>query len=194
MMKKWIILVLSCFFILNTFGFTIIFAEEEISDVKITVISEQKAYEKEFTAEVQVSFYNQDFYNDEIFLSYHILKKEKDGTEEILEFENPRVKVVLDESGTAVIKLQVTLKELIDGAYLEFDLVDESNLFWFSYNQAICLSTDRIELLDRPIYRQIVHFKQAVKNETGIFIINFMIFIGGIGVYIYVRRKKIFEW
>lgn len=194
MMKKWIILVLSCFFILNTFGFTIIFAEEEISDVKITVISEQKAYEKEFTAEVQVSFYNQDFYNDEIFLSYHILKKEKDGTEEILEFENPRVKVVLDESGTAVIKLQATLKELIDGAYLEFDLVDESNLFWFSYNQAICLSTDRIELLDRPIYRQIVHFKQAVKNETGIFIINFMIFIGGIGVYIYVRRKKIFEW
>lgn len=193
-MKKWIILVLSCFFILNTFGFTIIFAEEEISDVKITVISEQKAYEKEFTAEVQVSFYNQDFYNDEIFLSYHILKKEKDGTEEILEFENPRVKVVLDESGTAVIKLQATLKELIDGAYLEFDLVDESNLFWFSYNQAICLSTDRIELLDRPIYRQIVHFKQAVKNETGIFIINFMIFIGGIGVYIYVRRKKIFEW
>lgn len=193
-MKKWIILVLSCFFILNTFGFTIIFAEEEISDVKITVISEQKAYEKEFTAEVQVSFYNQDFYNDEIFLSYHILKKEKDGTEEILEFENPRVKVVLDESGTAVIKLQVTLKELIDGAYMEFDLVDESNLFWFSYNQAICLSTDRIELLDRPIYRQIVHFKQAVKNETGIFIINFMIFIGGIGVYIYVRRKKIFEW
>ncbi|MCX4269583.1 MAG: hypothetical protein OSJ62_13120 [Lachnospiraceae bacterium] len=193
-MKKWIILVLSCFFILNTFGFTIIFAEEEISDVKITVISEQKAYEKEFTAEVQVSFYNQDFYNDEIFLSYHILKKEKDGTEEILEFENPRVKVVLDESGTAVIKLQATLKELIDGAYMEFDLVDESNLFWFSYNQAICLSTDRIELLDRPIYRQIVHFKQAVKNETGIFIINFMIFIGGIGVYIYVRRKKIFEW
>ncbi len=193
-MKKWIILVLSCFFILNTFGFTIIFAEEEISDVKITVISEQKAYEKEFTAEVQVSFYNQDFYNDEIFLSYHILKKEKDGTEEILEFENPRVKVVLDESGTAVIKLQVTLKELIDGAYMEFDLVDESNLFWFSYNQAICLSTDRIELLDRPIYRQIVHFKQAVKNETGIFIINFMIFISGIGVYIYVRRKKIFEW
>lgn len=193
-MKKWIILVLSCFFILNTFGFTIIFAEEEISDVKIMVISEQKAYEKEFTAEVQVSFYNQDFYNDEIFLSYHILKKEKDGTEEILEFENPRVKVVLDESGTAVIKLQVTLKELIDGAYMEFDLVDESNLFWFSYNQAICLSTDRIELLDRPIYRQIVHFKQAVKNETGIFIINFMIFIGGIGVYIYVRRKKIFEW
>lgn len=193
-MKKWIILVLSCFFILNTFGFTIIFAEKEISDVKITVISEQKAYEKEFTAEVQVSFYNQDFYNDEIFLSYHILKKEKDGTEEILEFENPRVKVVLDESGTAVIKLQATLKELIDGAYMEFDLVDESNLFWFSYNQAICLSTDRIELLDRPIYRQIVHFKQAVKNETGIFIINFMIFIGGIGVYIYVRRKKIFEW
>lgn len=193
-MKKWIILVLSCFFILNTFGFTIIFAEEEISDVKITVISEQKAYEKEFTAEVQVSFYNQDFYNDEIFLSYHILKKEKDGTEEILEFENPRVKVVLDESGTAVIKLQATLKELIDGAYMEFDLVDESNLFWFSYNQAICLSTDRIELLDRPTYRQIVHFKQAVKNETGIFIINFMIFIGGIGVYIYVRRKKIFEW
>ncbi len=193
-MKKWIILVLSCFFILNTFGFTIIFAEEEISDVKIMVISEQKAYEKEFTAEVQVSFYNQDFYNDEIFLSYHILKKEKDGTEEILEFENPRVKVVLDESGTAVIKLQATLKELIDGAYMEFDLVDESNLFWFSYNQAICLSTDRIELLDRPIYRQIVHFKQAVKNETGIFIINFMIFIGGIGVYIYVRRKKIFEW
>ena len=124
----------------------------------------------------------------------NIVDQSVSGTEEILEFENPRVKVVLDESGTAVIKLQATIKELIDGAYMEFDLVDESNLFWFSYNQAICLSTDRIELLDRPIYRQIVHFKQAVKNETGIFIINFMIFIGGIGVYIYVRRKKIFEW
>lgn len=194
-MKKWTVLIVYCFFILNFLSFFSAFADDrEHPDVKISVLSDKEIYEEEFVSEVQVIFYNQDLYHDGIFLSYHILQKDENGTIEILEFENQRVKVVLDESGTAGITLQIALNELKNGVYLEFDLVDVNNLFWFSYNEEIDFSSDVIEIFDRPIYKHIKQLEQAVRSETGVFAVNLMVFIGGIGIYIYVRRKKIFEW
>lgn len=194
-MKKCSSFILSCFLLWNFFLPATAFAEaEENSDVKISVLSEKEVYEKEFLAEVQVIFYNQDFYHDGIFLSYHAFGENEDGTVDVIEFENQRATVVLDEWGSAIVTLQIVLKELKKGEYIEFDLVDESNAFWFSYNDAIGFKTDRIEIFDRPVYKHIVRLGGAIESEVVIFAINFIVFVGMIGIYVYVRKKRIFEW
>ena len=196
-MKKWIVVILSYFLILNFLPSISAFADIEGNpDVKIFVLSDKEAYEEEFAAEVQVVFYNQNLYNDGVFLSYHVLQKNEDGTADILEFENQRIKLFLDESsGTATVTLQVVLEKLEDkNSYVEFDLVDENNLFWFSYNESINLETDTIEVFDRPVYKHIVRLGQAISNGTGVFALNLIVFIGVICIYVYVRKKKVFEW
>lgn len=195
-MKKWAVIILSYFLILNFLPSVSAGADTEGNpDVKIFVLSEKEVYEKEFAAEVQVVFYNQNFYNDKVFLSYHVLQEKEDGTTEVLQFENQRITLVLDESGTASVTLQVALeKQKEKGIYIEFDLVDENNAFWFSYEEAIDLETDTIEVFDRPAYKHIVRLGQAIRNEIGIFTINLIVFVGVIFVYAYVRKKKVFEW
>ncbi len=194
-MKKWGSFLLSCFLLWSFLFPATAFAEaEENFDVKISVLSEKEVYEKEFLVEVQVMFYNQDFYHDGIFLSYHTFCENENGTVDVIEFENQRVKVVLDERGSAAVILQMVFKELKKGEYIEFDLVDESNAFWFSYNNAIKFKTDRIELFDRPVYKHIVRLREAIESETVMFTINFIVFTGIIGIYAYVRKKRIFEW
>lgn len=112
--------------------------------------------EPEYTAigietTVTVSFYDKSLYNEHVYLSYHILGT--DGT--MLVFENQRLPLELDDDGTAEVVMAINcawLPELdgLETAKIQFDLVDQQNLYWFSYSPNLSFATDSL-IFDRTL-------------------------------------------
>ncbi len=80
-----------------------------------------------------VQFNDITFYNDSIYLSYHIY----DANENMLQFENQRILVSLDKNGRAVIPVIIQISDLQEfedheNLRIEMDLVDQKNVYWFS--------------------------------------------------------------
>lgn len=88
-----------------------------------------------FLVDVTVSFEDMELYNDSIRLSYHAVSAEGQD----IAFENQRIPVVLGEGNSMTCTVAVDMAGFPEGtdAYLKFDLVDEENGFWFSYNPEV---------------------------------------------------------
>lgn len=86
-----------------------------------------------FDMPLTVTFRDMSLYNDQVYLSYHILSE--DGV--WLVQYNPAVTLELDDSGTSQILVHVDCVEILDAAEqdvatIQFDLLDAQNGYWFS--------------------------------------------------------------
>ncbi len=88
-----------------------------------------------FAVDVTVKFEDMSLYNDQVYLSYHIV--DENGGE--LLFENQRVPVDLEAEFMTMHVDCANLEELADRetAIIQFDLVDQRNVYWFSANSNI---------------------------------------------------------
>ena len=92
-----------------------------------------------------VSFTDTSLYNEQIYLSYHVL----DENGEMLVAENQRLPVSLDKGYAAHMAVTIyyeTLPSLSDPATakIQFDLVDQKNAFWFALSPEVDFQTEEI--------------------------------------------------
>ncbi len=95
--------------------------------------------DREIAVQLDVIFHDMRWYNDELYLSYHIYDKKG----ELLAFEGERIKIEIgpgDEVRGFPVALDLadfpeTEKEL--DAVIAFDIVDQKNAFWFSMNSEV---------------------------------------------------------
>lgn len=150
------------------------YAAETLSDISIQLLDKQNINESYIEASVEVCFYNMDYYNDQVYLSYHIF--DELGKNYI--YENERIKINLDENGKAKIDLNINLTEANNNSrnknkIIEFDVVDEENIYWFSTNNEIKFQTDNLNTKISMAEKLI----KEIQSGTLIFVINVIVFI-----------------
>lgn len=125
MAKKMTAMVMALLFLCVS---CVVFAEEQVSIVlkKVDYTTDGMDFE------VELAFADKSWYNDSIFLSYHILDEQ--GT--MLRFENERFPVILQEGKAEPIEVRVDCSQIpelkdVNEAWIQFDLVDSENLYWF---------------------------------------------------------------
>ena len=113
-------------------------------DTQVRIIADEQNYgDYGFSCKVTVVFNDLALYNEHVMLSYHVFTP--DG-KDLAIFENPRIPMNIDENGIAVQVVSVDeisqpMLEGIETAIVRFDLVDESNLYWFLDNTNIVIQT-----------------------------------------------------
>lgn len=118
-----------------------------VEQPQVTITTDATSYaQSQFFVDVTVVFFDEALYNEQVYLSYHIL--DSDG--EMLAFENQRLPMSLDEDGCAWMTVAidaVAMPETANGpvARIQFDLVDEQNFYWFLDNTAISFQAAQIE-------------------------------------------------
>lgn len=125
MAKKMTAMVMALLFLCVS---CVVFAEEQVSIVlkKVDYTTDGMDFE------VELAFADKSWYNDSIFLSYHILDEQ--GT--MLRFENERFPVTLQGKKTKPVEVRVDCSQIpeleeVNEAWIQFDLVDSENLYWF---------------------------------------------------------------
>ena len=101
-----------------------------------------------------ISFSDMGLYNEEVYFSYHILAE--DGS--ILRYENERIPLSL-ENGEARLEIYIPCAsfselEAVELAQIQFDLVDQKNVYWFSdrgYLEAEPVQFERKNLLTEAV-------------------------------------------
>lgn len=103
-----------------------------------------------FAVDVTVKFEDMSLYNDQVYLSYHIV--DEDGGE--LLFENQRIPVNLEAAFATIYVDCANLEELADRetAVIQFDLVDQKNIYWFSQKMDIAFQSTSV-VFDRALLR-----------------------------------------
>lgn len=134
-------------------------------------------YEKNSEIIVNIKYSDMSFYNDQCYLSYHIL----DTNGEMVRYENNRGKIVLDESGEGTVSIGIDLSGLKEKNYIvQFDIVDELNQYWYLDNENIKFNTSEISCNLRGIDRVGYKLIGEVRKNPGIFAINLIVFITAI--------------
>lgn len=130
--KKIVFLILVCLLFSND----VVFAEDKILDAKIN-LENIKESKDNITFDIKVKISNKSLVNDSLFISYHILDRDKN----VIQFENERKKIVFDnldsEKNTFIIDLNSLYKYDKEEIIIQFDIVDITNLYWFSQNKSI---------------------------------------------------------
>lgn len=118
-----------------------------VEQPQVTITTGASSYsESIFFVDVSVSFHDRALYNEQVYLSYHIV----DENGEMLGYENQRLPLSLDETGNAWMTVGIdasTIPAARDGTevWIQFDLVDEQNIYWFSGNTAISFQEAQIK-------------------------------------------------
>ncbi|MFD1179402.1 hypothetical protein ACFQ3W_24335 [Paenibacillus puldeungensis] len=113
-------------------------------DVRIAVINKEEQSLPSFTTTVQALFINESLYNDQVYLSYHVIDDENN----MLLFEGERVPLKNIDNNLYYAEMNVNLGNIsVNKNHLKvsFDLIDEKNAFWFSRNPKVSISSDYIE-------------------------------------------------
>ena len=136
-----------------------------------------------------MQFEDESLYNDDVYLSYHVY----DALEEnLLKYENQRIKIKLDENSQMVCTLAIDLTEVMknaDAVVVKYDIVDQANLFWFADNPEVKFSTVKINCeLDWGM-ASLRTLKNGVTTHPLIFSINLIVTISVVGLILYLRKK-----
>lgn len=164
-------------------------SENENADVIITNLSYEEEFTKQFEVSVKVQFEDESLYNDNVYLSYHVYDA---LGENLLKYENQRIKIKLDENSQMVCTLAIDLTEVMknaDAVVVKYDIVDQANLYWFADKPEVKFSTVKINCeLDwgRASLRTL---KNGVTTHPLIFLINLIVTISVVGLILYLRRK-----
>lgn len=143
----------------------------------VQVFAEKEViYSSEDTINVDVVFGGNKLYNEHIYLSYHVKNVQGD----VLQYENSRYPIALYEDNTATVSVDINVNdiEVENGVLLlEFDIVDEENLFWFSDREDINFQTSVVRCETKGINRMINSLKQEIGNKPVAFLCNAIVFI-----------------
>lgn len=135
--KQWIV-VMILMLLLSLIG---VASAEETPTVTITAQVQQ--VEQMVSGEVTISTIDPTLFHDQVKLSWHIY----DEAGNDLVYENERIPVTLGDGQAATIPVEIDLSELAlppQKVTIQFDLVDEENLFWFADYPGMVLEREGI--------------------------------------------------
>lgn len=106
-----------------------------------------------FSVDLDVRFNNLQLYHDQVLISYHVVD-DNGGT---LLFENEKLALNPAADGTDKIRFYIDCQTILDqigpvdgGMFIQFDLGDYRDSFWYSSNDAVKLQTKTVRVdLDR---------------------------------------------
>lgn len=173
--KKKIILFIICMFtVIRPY---IAYSENgQIVDIETT--SDTVFYDPNIQTNIKIKISNPDIINDKCYLSYHIFDE---NNNQIL-WEGDRKKIDLDKNGEFSSGVDIDLSEKFaskkyNKVRITFDIVDESNSFWFSTNPDIKLNSGDIIYEDNFSKRFIKIYDVALKERPVILLINLIVFV-----------------
>lgn len=148
---------------------------EKSVDVEIQVSDEVKYTDVGVDVPVDIFFNNISYFNDQVYLSYHIF--DTDGNPVIS--ENERIKIDINDAGhyRTVLRIDLSMAESIElreNLCLNFDIVDEKNAYWFSTKEDLVFQTVTIGF-NKTMQQKLV---EEIRNSKLIFLGNILCFIG----------------
>lgn len=171
-------------------GTRIFFAEEKIIPLEMIVLSEQEVYTQNFHVKLKISFKEIAYYNDSLYVSYHLVDPE---TKDIIQFENPRIQVPKpSDEGLAEVETDVSLEDFKrdQNLMLQFDIVDEANAFWFS-SEIENFQIPEVIYMDDTWQRIRSGINKEIMDAPVIFGINVMSACICIVIIIVIKNKRI---
>ncbi|KAA8996585.1 hypothetical protein F4V43_18480 [Paenibacillus spiritus] len=157
--------------------------------VSVRVDSRLEQNTSHFTADIIIQTTDLDLFNDKVFLSYHVY----DAKDKEILWEGSRIPLTLNNAGYAKLTLDLDLKLVLPSdslqyAKLKFDFVDEKNVYWFSQNSNIDLTTDTI-IVDQSVFNKFIGtIVYAFLDTPVIFALNLIFLVSTI--YLVFRLKK----
>lgn len=146
-------------------------------------------YSAEDAIDVSVVFLNRELYNEHISLAYHV----KDSEGNILQYETSRYPVTINEDGVAKVTVNVNVSDIKTEKgimFLEFDLVDEQNFFWFSDRENINFQSSIVRCETKGFDRLVNFLKQEIGKRPVAFGCNIAVFIGFWGAVFALKRDS----
>lgn len=194
-MKKVIhlcILFLPIYFISIILPVKEISAQEEEKDVMIENLTYDIEYEAQFETKVRVRFLNRDYYNENLYLSYHIYTK--DG-KTLLSYENQRINIQADDNFEALMKVFIDLSDILKQTkekeiMVQFDIVDQENVYWFLDNTNIKFDTFSVYCTIDKGAATLRTLKNGVSEHPIILITNLLFSLFLIAGLVYVRKNR----
>lgn len=184
MFKSFLICIMT--FGIIVFGKISVYAAEPTTDVSVQLSETPQVGDAEITAMVLIKFNDENLYNDNVYLSYHIF----DTAGNAVINENQRVKIDLDNQGTQMLELTINYTEAKaiskdDRLVVIFDIVDEKNAFWFSDKDSIVFSSAKIDT-HRTVAERLL---MEIEESKVIFGINITVSVICIIAIIFQYRK-----
>lgn len=164
-----------------------VYAGTKTVDVEVQLEGELKKSYSSVTVPVGVRFYNLDYYNNQVYLSYHIDDMEGNAVKN----ENERIKIDLDSEGYYRSNLKIDLTDIwslmeSNNLYIKLDIVDEKNVYWFSTNADMSFEACEINV-EKSVVQSLLGEIQGNKVIFGINAVVFILF----GVLIVMQYKTV---
>lgn len=172
-MRSPFLLIIIFFLSFTTSIFASLGYAESDNDVEIKVISERKLVASTLDFTLSINYHNQDLYNEENFLSFHFYDEE----DKVLHWEGERIPFKIDSGGGTKVSFSLNLNDYpnvkgLKNSYLQFDIIDEKNAYWFSTNDEIRFFADRISYDKGFLTQNVVTIKSAITDKPAIFLVN----------------------
>lgn len=161
----------------------------ENAGVIISNLSYDEEYTDTFESTIRIRFFDDELYNDDVYLSYHVYDASGDN---LVQYENQRVKINLDEKGEMICTVTLDLKDILrntEKVVVRYDIVDQGNLYWFADNSDICFSTISISCEVDQSSANLRTLISGVTVHPIIFTINVLVSLIMIAAIVCVRRK-----
>ena len=149
-------------------------------------------YGKKLETEVCIDFGDTGLYHEGIKLSWHIV----DGEGQELLFENERIPIPSPTEGVSRAQVRIDLSQISavsteKALTIQFDLVDETNGYWYTQNPA--LEFQGAEVI--YTYRFLPAFKAtimtAVQEQPVVFLVNLIVDAGAVIAVILIKKKRV---
>lgn len=143
------------------------------NDVEIKVLSGREQFTSSFDFTVNIKYLNQDLYNEKNFLSFHFYNV---NGNEIL-WEGERIPFKLENDGETMVSFSLNLNDYpiikdLKSGYLQFDIIDEKNAYWFSTSNEIRFFADKINYDESFLKQFVATLESAITDKPAIFLIN----------------------
>lgn len=163
---------------------------EESCDVTIVPAREAESRSRVFTQDMLITFGDISLYNESVALSYHIYA-DADLTE-LLQYENVRVNFSLDASAQAAVQIDVDAREFNSSSiYIQYDIVDPINGYWFSSNPNLRMQTKVAKIHYDRFYELTQPLCDTVTKQPLQLIVNILVFALFVVAFVFVRKKRV---
>lgn len=164
--------------------------------VELVLLSEPVTDSRSFTAELEVKFNDLSYYKEGLYLSYHVYDSiEATGQEIALRYENMRISLVLDAEGKAMVALPVDVTALAQKQlFIQYDIVDTVDLFWFSGNENVGFSRIYSTVSYswwKEFFKPIV---RAISETPVVFILNLLVLTMTLITIGIIKKRKLLKF
>ena len=172
-MRKLFFVFIVLFFSFNVSIFQLPGYAKSENDVEIKVLSGREQFTSSFDFTVNIKYLNQELYNEKNFLSFHFY--DVNGNEIL--WEGERIPFNLENDGETMVSFSLNLNDYpivkdLKSGYLQFDIIDEKNAYWFSTSNEIRFFADKINYDESFLKQFVVTLKSAITDKPAIFLIN----------------------